>query len=84
MLMTYILSASNNDQYYNEFVDGLQARLEAKVGPQADWLQTRIQQDKDLNVTLDQGCNTKSMIQQFLPNIAPQEPTKRDLHLMLV
>ena len=55
-------------------------RFDIECKPRADWyLQTRLQQDKDKNVSLDQTRYSKSMIQRFLPALANQEPTKSEM-----
>ena len=75
-----ILADSNDPKAFSDFLAQLKERFDVEVRPRADWyLQTRIQQDKDLNISLDQTRYAKSVIQRFLPNVASEPPTKRDM-----
>lgn len=72
-----IMSASTDDAEHQKFLKALGERFDVETKPRADWyLQTRIQQDKDGNITLDQERYAKSVIQRFLPNMANKEPTE--------
>ena len=72
-----IMSASTNDEAHQEFLAALGERFDVETKPRADWyLQTRIQQDKDGNIMLDQEKYAKSVLQRFLPNVANTEPTQ--------
>ena len=74
-----ILVASDDDVAKEMFLAELTTKFEAEVRPLADWyLQTRIQQDKDLNITLDQTRYAKAMVKRFLPNI-PEEASASDI-----
>lgn len=73
-----ILVAGNKDGALQQFVDNLRKRFDVEVRPRADWyLQTRIQQDKDLNIVLDQSRYAKAMVTRFLPQFA-SEPTEAE------
>ena len=75
-----ILSTSDNEVEHQKFLARLAERFDVDIKPRADWyLQTRIQQDSDGNITLDQARYAKSMVQRFLPNYAGQAPSKKDL-----
>ena len=75
-----ILIDSNHEASKRAFVNKLKERFDLDAKPRADWyLQTRIQQDKDKNITLDQTRYCKSMIQRFLPLLANQQPTRQEL-----
>ena len=73
-----ILIAGTVQRDLMEFVDTLKSRFDTEVRPTADWyLQTRLGQDKDKNVLLDQSRYSKSMVNRFLPNL-PLEPTEKE------
>ena len=75
-----ILSACTDDRIHREFLAAMGRRFDIETRPRADWyLQTRIQQDKDKNITLDQTRYSKSMVQRFLPNLYEQAVTPKDL-----
>ena len=75
-----ILIDSNHEASKRAFVNKLREHFDLEAKPRADWyLQTRIQQDKDKNITLDQTRYCKSMIQRFLPLLANQQPTRQEL-----
>ena len=75
-----ILSACTDDRIHQEFLSSLGQRFDVETRPRADWyLQTRIQQDKDKNITLDQTRYSKSMVQRFLPNLYEQAVTPKEL-----
>lgn len=62
------------------FLEALKEGCGVEAKPQADWyLQTRIQQDKDGNMTLDQMRYSKAMVARFLPTFANEIPSKQDL-----
>ena len=74
-----ILCASTNDVELEKFVNAMKSRFEIEAKPRADWyLQTRIQQDADHNILLDQSRYCKSMISRFLPAFATGEPSEQD------
>ena len=74
-----ILVDSNDEAALGDFFQRIKQRFDLEVKPRADWyLQTRINQDKDKNITLDQTRYCKSMIQRFLPTLANQEPTRAE------
>ena len=75
-----ILVDSQDNAALDDFIQKLGERFDIDCKPRADWyLQTRIQQDKDKNITLDQTRYSKSMIQRFLPQLANQEPTPQEM-----
>ena len=75
-----ILIDSDDPPALDQFLANLQKRFDAEIKPRADWfLQTRVQQDRDKNITLDQTRYAKSMVQRFLPLMANQEPTRPDM-----
>ena len=75
-----ILSACTDERTHREFLAAMGRRFDIETRPRADWyLQTRIQQDKDRNITLDQTRYSKSMIQRFLPNLYEQAVTPKDV-----
>ena len=75
-----IMCAGTNDKYTQEFMTAIKEKFDVEVKPRADWyLQTRIQQDKDLNITIDQTRYAKSMVARFLPNLANSDVTPLDL-----
>ena len=62
-----------------DFVTALKACFEVEVTPRATWyLQARIDQDSDGNITLDQSCYSCSIVEHYLPN-APLEVSPEDL-----
>ena len=70
-----ILLAGTNDRHVNGFLNKMKDRFDIEVKPTADWyLQTRISQDSDGNIKLDQSRYAKSMVSRFLPNVT-EEPT---------
>ena len=74
-----ILSACSDLEEHRRFLKALARRFDVETKEVADWyLQTRIQQDKDFNVTLDQRRYCLSMLQRFLPNFASVEPTETE------
>ena len=74
-----ILSACSDPEEHRRFLKALARRFDVETKEVADWyLQTRIQQDKDFNVTLDQRRYCLSMLQRFLPNFASVEPTETE------
>ena len=74
-----ILLAGTNDQKVNEFINNIKGRFDIEVKPTADWyLQTRISQDSEGNMKLDQSRYSKSMVSRFLPNFTDQ-PTAEEL-----
>ena len=71
-----ILTACTNDKSHKEFLTALSSRFDVETKAVADWyLQTRIQQDKEFNITLDQRRYCLSMLHRFLPNFANVPPT---------
>ena len=73
-----ILCASDNEQEKEAFLTRLCSKFEADVKPWADWyLQTRLQQDAEGNVTLDQTRYAKSVV-SFLPTFVNKEVTSKD------
>ena len=58
-----ILIASTDQRFLSAFFERMKEKFDIEVKPRADWyLQTRIQQDKDGNLTLDQTRYAKAMI----------------------
>ena len=74
-----ILIASNDDDALKVFLAHLTTRFEAEAKPVADWyLQTRLSQDRNKNVSIDQTRYAKALVKRYLPNY-PQEASQRDL-----
>ena len=80
MLLHYvddILTACTDERAHHDFLAKLGTHFVIETKPRADWyLQTRIQQDEEGNITLDQTRYSISMLQRFLPHFANQEPTE--------
>ena len=75
-----IMCASNCDSTKQAFLNELKKAFDIEVKPRADWyLQTRIQQDEDGNITLDQTRYAKSMVTRFLPNLVNVNATPLEL-----
>ena len=73
------LYACTDSKLLHDFQQALMTRFEVEWRPRADWyLQARIQQDKNGNITLDQSRYSKAIVQRYLPN-ADQTPTVSDL-----
>ena len=61
------------------FLDALKSRFEVEISQRATWyLQARIHQDSEGNITLDQSRYARSIIERYLPN-APLETSPEDL-----
>ena len=74
-----ILFSSTDEIAKTEFLAAMKARFDIEVKPRADWyLQTRVQQDKDGNILLDQSRYAKSMVTRFAPAFANREPTEHE------
>ena len=74
-----ILVASTDQRFLSAFFEQMKEKFDIEVKPRADWyLQTRIQQDKDGNLTLDQTRYAKAMITRFLPTFSSEEPSEKD------
>jgi len=71
--------AGTNTAATLDFVTALKAHFEVEVTPCTTWyLQARIDQDSDGNITLDQSHSACSIIVHYLPN-APLEASPEDL-----
>jgi len=66
------LIASTAATIKNKFKTALSTRFEIEWKPHADWfLQARIRQDANGNISLDQHRYAKSVVGQYLPNASP-------------
>ena len=75
-----ILVDSTDTSALGDFIHKMSEKFDIECRPRADWcLQTRLQQDKDKNISLDQTRCCRSMIQRFLPMLANQEPTQAEI-----
>jgi Reverse transcriptase (RNA-dependent DNA polymerase) len=73
-----LLSASTSKEELYKFRIALSEKFEISWKPVADWyLQARIQQDANGNISLDQSRYSKAIIQRYLPN-APMEASDPD------
>jgi hypothetical protein len=73
------LVASTNDYAKELFKDAISNRFSIEWRDKADWyLQARITQDRDRNITLDQRRYALSIVQQYIPNQPPQ-PSPKDI-----
>jgi hypothetical protein len=76
-----MLSACNDTRYHQKFQSAFKSRFNCEIKPRADWyLQTRIQQDSDGNITVDQSRYCKHMVNRFLPSyltVTPDDRNKR-------
>jgi hypothetical protein len=76
-----MLSASTDSVAHLQFKKALAARFEIETNDQASWyLQARIHQTVEGNITLDQSRYARSIVECYLPN-APAEPSPADLDL---
>jgi hypothetical protein len=73
-----LLHACTSYKLKAKFLDALSKRFDCETKPFADWyLQARISQDKDFNITLDQQRYSKAVVQRYLPS-ASAEPSTAD------
>ena len=73
------LIASTDPIIKNKFKTALSTRFEIEWKPHADWfLQARIRQDADGNISLDQHRYAKSVVGRYLPTASPT-PSPTDL-----
>jgi len=73
------LIASTDAIIKNKFKTALSTRFEIEWKPHADWfLQARIRQDANGNISLDQHRYAKSVVGQYLPTASPR-PSPTDL-----
>jgi hypothetical protein len=74
------LAASNDTKELAKFKATIAKRFDVEIKPKADWyLQSRIRQDEQGNIYLDQQRYSKSIVRRYLPN-ANAEPTPEDCH----
>jgi hypothetical protein len=73
------LSACTDPVAHNEFRTALQSQFQVQTQPRANWyLQARIQQEAQGNITVDQTRYSMAIWQRYIPN-ADTEPTAADI-----